>query len=148
MDNIHATTACKMKRWSSFAHSIDGFHSIFSLGNWKGSHHHAACWLVNIHITWPFCPPVSVVKDAMEFIYSHVAFLPRIFWDQQAAVWRPRMLLAAYWCNWTNVPWPMYYNRVEFKVLSMWLLSLHDCINSPTSHTCKEQPDVLLLQVF
>jgi len=36
----------------------DGFHSIFSLGNWRALHHHAPCWLVNIHITWPFCPPV------------------------------------------------------------------------------------------
>jgi len=23
--------------------SIDGFHSIFSLGNWRALHHHAAC---------------------------------------------------------------------------------------------------------
>ena len=50
--------------------SIGGFHSIFSLGNWRALHHHAACLLVNIHITWPFCPPVSMVKDAMESVYS------------------------------------------------------------------------------
>ena len=49
---------------------IDGFHSIFSLGNWRALHHHAACWLVNIHITWPSCPPVSMVKDAMESVYN------------------------------------------------------------------------------
>jgi len=30
---------------------IDGFHSIFSLGNWRALHHHAACWLASIHIT-------------------------------------------------------------------------------------------------
>ena len=24
-------------------YSIDGFHSIFSLGNWRALHHHAAC---------------------------------------------------------------------------------------------------------
>ena len=47
----------------------DGFHSIFSLGNWRALHHHAPCWLVNIHVTWSFCPPISVVKDAMESVY-------------------------------------------------------------------------------
>ena len=45
---------------------IDGFHSIFSLGNWRALHHHAACWLINIHVTWPFCPTLSVVKDTMD----------------------------------------------------------------------------------
>ena len=50
-------------------HTIDGFHSIFSLGNWRTLHHHAPCWLVNIHITWPFCPLVSMVKDAMKSVY-------------------------------------------------------------------------------
>ena len=50
---------------------IDGFHSIFSLGNWRALHHHAPCWLVNIHITCHFYPPVSMVKDAMESIYTH-----------------------------------------------------------------------------
>ena len=50
--------------------TIDGFHSIFSLGNWRTLHHHAPYWLVNIHITWPFCPLVSMVKDAMESVYS------------------------------------------------------------------------------
>jgi len=29
-------------------------HSIFNHGNWSALHHHAACWLVNMHITWPF----------------------------------------------------------------------------------------------
>jgi len=24
----------------------------------RALHHHAACWLVNMHITWHFCPPV------------------------------------------------------------------------------------------
>ena len=48
---------------------INGFHSIFSLGNWRALHHHAGCWLVNIHITWHFCPPVSMVKGAMESMY-------------------------------------------------------------------------------
>ena len=54
---------------------IDGFHRIFSLGNWRAVHHHAFCWLVNIHITWHFCPPVSMVKDAMESVYSVVPIL-------------------------------------------------------------------------
>ena len=49
---------------------IDGFHSTFSLGNWRALHHHPAYWLVNIYIIiWPFCPPVSMVKDGMESIY-------------------------------------------------------------------------------
>jgi len=48
---------------------IDGFHSLFSLGNWRALHHHSVCWLANIHITWHFCPPVSMVKDAMESVY-------------------------------------------------------------------------------
>jgi len=30
-------------------YGIDGFHSIFSLGNWRALYHHAPCWLVNIH---------------------------------------------------------------------------------------------------
>ena len=34
--------------------SIDGFHGSFYHGNWRALHHHSACWLVNIHITWPF----------------------------------------------------------------------------------------------
>jgi len=34
--------------------AIDGFHGTFYHGNWRELHHHAACWLVNIHITWPF----------------------------------------------------------------------------------------------
>jgi len=33
---------------------IDGFHGTFYNGNWRTLHHNAACWLVNIHITWPF----------------------------------------------------------------------------------------------
>jgi len=28
------------------------------------------CWLVSIHITWHFCSPVSMVKDAMEWLES------------------------------------------------------------------------------
>jgi len=28
--------------------------------------------LVNIHITWHFFPPVSVVKDAMESVYMYI----------------------------------------------------------------------------
>jgi len=34
--------------------SIDGFHVTFYHGNWRALHHHAACWLANIHITRPF----------------------------------------------------------------------------------------------
>ena len=48
---------------------IHGFHSIFSLGNWRALHHHAACCL---YVTGHFCPPVSMVKDAMESIYLQV----------------------------------------------------------------------------
>ena len=50
------------------AKCIDGFHGTFYHGNWRAFHHHAACWLVNIHIMWLFCSPVSMVKDAMESI--------------------------------------------------------------------------------
>ena len=39
---------------SKLATCIDGFHGAFYHGNWRALHHHAACWLVNIHITWPF----------------------------------------------------------------------------------------------
>jgi len=39
----------------SQAPATDGFHSIVLLGIWRALHHHAPCWLVNIHITWPFC---------------------------------------------------------------------------------------------
>jgi len=35
-------------------------------------HHHAACLLVNINVTWPFCSPVSMVKHAMESIYTGI----------------------------------------------------------------------------
>ena len=53
---------------------IDGFHSIIQAFHWatgpRALQHHAPCWLVNIHITWPFCPPVSMVKDAMESMRS------------------------------------------------------------------------------
>ena len=44
-------------------------HSIFSLGNWRALHHHAPYWLVNIQITGPFCPPVSMVKDSMDTLH-------------------------------------------------------------------------------
>jgi len=40
--------------------SIASFH----YGNWRALHHHAEC------ITWSFCPPVSMVKDAMETIHT------------------------------------------------------------------------------
>ena len=33
-------------------------------------HHHATCWLVNIHITCSFYTPLSMVKNAMESIYK------------------------------------------------------------------------------
>jgi len=71
---FHHQSACRNNQWIHTIHttdtvgSIDGFHSIFSLGNWRALHHHAPCWMVNIHITWPFCPPVSVMKDAMKSI--------------------------------------------------------------------------------
>ena len=40
-----------------------------SLGNWRALHYHAASWLANVHTTWYFCPPVSMVKDDMESVY-------------------------------------------------------------------------------
>ena len=58
-------SACCNILWSvtlTLEYSVDGFHSIFSLGNWRALHHHAPCWLVNIHMTRPFCPPVSMVR--------------------------------------------------------------------------------------
>jgi len=61
----------KNTRYVIITHNyIDGFHSIFSLVNWRALHHHAPCWLANIHITWYFCPPVSMVKDGMESVCS------------------------------------------------------------------------------
>ena len=44
----------------TYIRCIDGFHSIFSLDNCRALHHHSALWLVNICITWHFCPPVSI----------------------------------------------------------------------------------------
>ena len=56
-----------MSYWS-FHCTIDGFHSIFLLGNWRALHHHApADWSISISHD-PFCPPVSMVKDAMESV--------------------------------------------------------------------------------
>jgi len=42
------------------------FMALFYHGNWRALNHHAACFMVNIHITWPFFPPVFLVKNAME----------------------------------------------------------------------------------
>ena len=47
----------------------DGFHGTICHGNWRALHYHAACWLVDIYITWPFCPPASMVKNTMESIF-------------------------------------------------------------------------------
>ena len=33
---------------------VGGFHGTFNHGSWRALHHHAACWLFNIHITWHF----------------------------------------------------------------------------------------------
>ena len=52
----------------------------YSLGNWRALHHHTPCWLVNIHITWPSCPPVSMVKDAMESIYTCAVLFSPSWW--------------------------------------------------------------------
>ena len=73
------------KHYFLILYTIDGFHSIFSLGNWRALHHHAAYWLVNIHIRWHFCPPVSMVKDAMESVYSYQYTIP-LQWKLR---WRP-----------------------------------------------------------
>ena len=73
---VHTQLKCHVSHRKSYVCScvlqlaIDGFHGIFSLGNWRALHHHAACWLVNILITWHFCSPVSMVKDAMESVYT------------------------------------------------------------------------------
>jgi len=74
--NLHCAYECpgpvihEAEQHEKYLYLIDGFHSNFSLGNWRVLHHHAPCWLVSIHITWPFCPPVSMVKDAMESVHS------------------------------------------------------------------------------
>ena len=44
-------------------YTTDGFYSIFHYGNWRALSHYATC------ITWSFCPPVSMVRDARESIY-------------------------------------------------------------------------------
>ena len=51
----------------------------FYYGKWRALHHHAACWLVNIHITWSFCPPVSMVKNVMESIYIYIVASLEVF---------------------------------------------------------------------
>jgi len=43
------TMDIKLKGWLT-----DGFHGLFSLGNWRALHYHAAYWLVDIHITDTF----------------------------------------------------------------------------------------------
>jgi len=50
--------------------AIDGFHGTFYHGNWRALHHHAACWLVDICITWPL-----VAIDAMESVYKEKAMV-------------------------------------------------------------------------
>ena len=51
--NSESIITCNCKsRW---------FHGTFYHGNWRALHHHAARLLVNIHITQPFCPPVSML---------------------------------------------------------------------------------------
>ena len=92
---------------------IGGFHSIFSLDNWRALHHHVPCWLVNIHITWHFCPSVSMVKDAMESVYR-LAILKAVN-------------------NW-NWEWPMHENGHHYllRVLIGWRF-LHFEWNSRTN---------------
>ena len=46
----------------------------FHYGNWRVLHLHVACWLHHMI----FCPPVSMVKDAMKSIY----WCRGIFWKQ------------------------------------------------------------------
>ena len=84
---------------------IDGFHSIFSLGNWRTLHHYAPYWLVNIHVTWPFCPPVSMVKDAMESVYMsqwtvHNGCPPAASAYCQLQSRRPWPTLPSRWLRW------------------------------------------------
>ena len=59
---------------------IDGFHSIFLLGNWRALHHYAACWLANIHITW----------HSLQFLWW------KMLWNLSINVW-PRL-------PWLTVP--------------------------------------------
>ena len=75
---------------------IDGFHSIFSLGNWRALYHHAHCWLVNIHITWPFCPPVSMAKDAMEPVYIAKGWCLWALWYCTCDDWSQVLLGSSY----------------------------------------------------
>ena len=42
---------------------MDGSIASFHYDNWRALHHRAIC------ITWSFCPPVSMVKDAVESIH-------------------------------------------------------------------------------
>ena len=65
---------------------IDGYHGTFYHGNWRALHHHAACWLVNIHITWPFALQLPWWKDAMESVCR----------DQ--CVYLPNLLTVGEWC--------------------------------------------------
>ena len=73
---------------------IDGFHSIFSLGNWRAFHHHAACWFVNIHsphdpfalqfLWWNMLWNPSIPYKNMDSNTVHRGCLPHFFntrWD-------------------------------------------------------------------
>jgi len=69
---LHTTAKCAdtMQQSGSELSSswcADGFHGSCYYGNWR----HYICWLVSIYITWSFCPPVSMVKNVLEYIYIH-----------------------------------------------------------------------------
>ena len=52
------------------------------LGNWRVLHHHAACWLVNIHITRLL--PSSFHGERMEYIYININGFDMICQGSQA----------------------------------------------------------------
>ena len=108
----------------------------FWLGNWRALHHHAPRWLVNIHITWPFCPPVSMVKDAMESIYTSILVLKHAMSVYSGDThWQPMKQLMSssrWWALQTNQP-----ARINLLTSLQTLLGINSWIsinNLPLKH--------------
>ena len=91
-----------LSMWSgSWKVCIDVFHNIFSLGNWRALHHYAACSLVNIHTIWHFCPPVSMVKDAIEPVIANY-LRGNLQIKNMHDCWDTRMQYKSGFCSYTD----------------------------------------------
>jgi len=76
---------------------IDGFHGTFYHGNWRALHHHLACWLVNIHITWPFASSF--------YNYGQRCYGICLYGSDHSIEWD-----AIDWLNITDLIWPHNYH--------------------------------------